>query len=104
MKRHQKPNSADLLALIRKRIEQGRYLDTRHALDRSSEREITRPEILFVLRHGYHEKSKDRYEETFEEWNYAVRGKTPDGRDLRVIASFDEQDLIIITAIDLAKG
>lgn len=82
-------------------LDVGRYLDTCHAHFRQWQRFIRRPEILYVLRHGYHEKRKDAYQEAYQEWNYAIRGKTLDGRDLRVIVSFKEMHLIIITAMDV---
>ncbi len=86
---------------IRLCIEKGAYLDTRHAIDRQNERQITRPEILYVLKNGYHEKRKDKFDEACNSWNYSVRGKTVDRRELRVIVSFDESGMLIITAIDL---
>ena len=92
---------AQLLPLIRECIEAGHFFDTRHATDRQGERAITRPEILYVLRHGYHEKRKDKFEPRYQAWNYAVRGKTSDARELRIIVSFDERNMLIITAIDL---
>ena len=82
-------------------IKKGNYFDTRHATDRKTERNISRTEILYVLQHGRHEKSKDRFQERYNAWNYAIRGKTVDKRDLRVIISFDENNMLIITAIDL---
>jgi len=91
----------DLLNVIARHLEAGRFLDTRHATDRQSERKITRSEVLFVLRHGFHEKRKDRFDEQFHAWNYAVRGKTMDRKDLRIIVSFDEAGMLIITAIEM---
>ena len=58
--------------------------------------------MIFVLKNGRHEKAKDKFEEAFSSWNYAVRGKTVDKEDLRVIVSFDEEKkLLIITAFYL---
>lgn len=49
-------------------------------------------------------KSKDCFDKVFSEWNYAVRGKTLEGLDLRVIVSFDkERDLLIITAFYIER-
>ena len=94
--KHQNP-----LARIRERFSEGRYRDTRHASDRKSERTITLPEIRQVITGGYHEKRKDEYKPEHKAWNYAVRGKTVDEKDLRIAVSFDEEDsLLIITAID----
>lgn len=37
-------------------------------------------------------------------WNYAIRGRTIDGRSLRIVISFEADGvLLIITAIDLGK-
>lgn len=94
----------DLMPVIRICIAEGRYLDTRHALERQYERQITRPEILFVLKTGYHEKKKDKFDGLYQAWNYAVRGKTVDRREFRIIVSFDESTrMLIITAIELCK-
>jgi hypothetical protein len=82
-------------------ISEGRYLYSKHSLDRQMQREITRPEVLQVLNGGYHEKARDIYVEAFKSWNYAVRGKTLDGRELRIAVSFDSNGLLIVTAIDL---
>ncbi len=80
----------------------GAYRNTFHAIERKAERNITLPEIIHVLRTGRHEKSKDHFEKAFNTWNYAIRGKTIDEMELRVIVSFDEEkDLLIITAFYL---
>ena len=84
-------------------IEEGRYLDTRHATERQHERQILRSDVLHVLQDGYHEKRKDTFDESFKAWNYAIRGKTVDKKDLRIIVSFDSAGMLIITAIDLSK-
>lgn len=78
-------------------------MDTRHAIDRQNERKITRPEVLYVLRNGYHEKAKDKFESQFQSWNYSIKGTTIDQRKLRVIVSFDEEGMLIVTAIELDR-
>ncbi len=74
---------------------------------RSSERkesEITILEVRQVVDSGYHERSKDEFKVEWQAWNYAIRGRTIDRRELRVAVSFDEEDvLLIITAIDLNR-
>ncbi|MBI2646667.1 MAG: DUF4258 domain-containing protein [Deltaproteobacteria bacterium] len=69
--------------------------------ERQSERSITRMEILYVLRAGFHEKKKDKFDQAYGCWNYAIHGKTMDKRELRIIISFDKNNMLIITAIDL---
>lgn len=55
-----------------------------------------------VLRNGFHEKEKTLFNNKFQTWNYAIRGKAVDGEDVRVILAF-EKDMIIITAIRLPR-
>ena len=93
---------ADALERSRDRLSNGRFRDTRHASDRKAERTINLPEIRQVIEGGHHEKKKDEYKPEHKAWNYAIRGKTIDERELRIVVSFDEEDhLLIVTAIDL---
>jgi len=97
-KRRQEKKS-DLLLLVRHFVENGKYLETAHALQRQRERRIILPDILHVLMTGYHEKRKDQFDEVWQSWNYAIRGKTANNEDLRVIVAFDEEvSLLVITA------
>lgn len=91
----------DLLNKVKECIKSGCYYDTRHATDRQHERLITRLEILKVLKTGFHEAKKDKFDDVHKAWNYAIRGRTLDKRYLRVIVSFDQDPMMIITAIDL---
>jgi hypothetical protein len=94
----------NLKALIAKCIADGNYYDTRHATDRKNERSITRLEVIQILTKGHHEKKKDEFKSEFNAWNYAIRGKTLDSRDLRIVVSFDEAiKLLIITTIEILK-
>ncbi len=95
------PKVLNLLEVVQSCLDQGRYLDTRHVTERQLERSITRMEILHVLRTGFHEKKKDQFDEEYSSWNYAIRGKTVDKKELRIIVSFDKNNMLIITAIDL---
>lgn len=101
MKARARLKGRHLISIVRRRLDAGRYFDTRHAVQRQKERGILRPEVLYVLQRGHHESRKDHYEKRFQAWNYAIRGKTLDKRELRVIVSFDKNNMLIITAIDL---
>src|SRR5256885_1987315 len=91
----------DLLEVIKKCIELGNYRSCLHLEQRESERNITRREVLYILLHGFHEKKKDGFDERYNVWNYAIRGKTLDERDLRVFVSFDKKTMmLIITAYE----
>ena len=99
------PKHRDVLCKIQSCLESGRYLDTRHASKRRVERVISLPEVLHVLRNGFHEKRKDKYEEIYKAWSYSIRGKTVDNRRLRIVVSFEgETGMLIITAVDLDAG
>ncbi len=91
----------ELLQKIKDAINLGNFRDVTHASERASEREITRPEYLYVLKTGRHEKKKDEFKEEYNTWNYAIRGNTIDEKELRVIVSFDENNMLIITLIAL---
>lgn len=88
--------------LIKHCIESGRYLSCLHLEQRESERGITRREVLYVLLNGFHEKKEDDFDEVYQKWHYAIRGRTLDARDLRVFISFDEvTKMIIITTYEI---
>ena len=72
---------------IRAALDTGRFLDTLHTTQRQAERQITRPKMLYVLRHGWYEKRKDVFDTRYQGWNYASREKTVDGRHLRVVVA-----------------
>ena len=62
-------------------------------------------EVKTVIGRGWHEKAKDQYKAEHAAWSYAVRGKTVEGRALRVVISFEPDEegelLRLVTAIDL---
>ena len=91
-----------LLDVIKQCIESGRYLSCLHLELREEERGITRREVLNVLLTGFHEKKEDGFDEVYQKWHYAIRGKTLDARELRVFISFDETTkMIIITTYEM---
>jgi len=94
----------DILEKARRLIAEGNYRDTWHSNERKTLRVISRFEIIHVIQSGYWEKKKDKFDDEWSAWNYAIRGKTLDKRELRVIVSIDEKTgLLIITVIDLTK-
>lgn len=97
-----RPKLSNLMSLVRLAVSSGEYRDTYHSSQRTSERLITRLEVEYVLMNGWHEKNKDYFDDGYESWNYAIRGLTLDKRELRIIVTFDEDGLLIITAIDLS--
>lgn len=92
-----------VLKKVRECIENGRYLDTSHAMLRKLQRQISLTNVLHVLRNGYHEKCKDQLSSEHNDWNYSIRGQSIDGRDLRIVVAFDEEDMLIITVIEIYR-
>lgn len=104
MKLNRPEKHTNLMTLIRDRVLTDRFISTVHAEERKAQRLITLQQIKYVLCNGRHEKSKDRYDESYSAWNYAIRGLTFDDFELRIIVSFNEtNDLLIITAFEVSK-
>jgi hypothetical protein len=93
----------NLMQEVNKKLHNGEYIYVSHANARLQEREITRMEVKYVLRNGYHEAKKDKFNIDKNCWNYSIRGKTLDKKGLRVVVSFDKRNMLIITVIDLDK-
>lgn len=99
-----KEKTPDLLNVIKSCVEDGRYQLTKHADERMVERGVTLPEVLQVLRSGWHERRKDRYNEEYQDWDYAIRSQAGDARSIRVaVAIEDVSEVIVITVIDLEQ-
>ncbi|MBS0622989.1 MAG: DUF4258 domain-containing protein [Verrucomicrobia bacterium] len=93
------PQLPDLHKKIKEALEVGRYVDTTHAKERQNERKITLSDALYVLKTGRHEKNKTVFDTTWNKWKYAIRGETPDKEDVRVIITFDDNLMVIITVM-----
>lgn len=98
------PQLNELFPRIRNCIEKEQYRESRHARDRKTERNIALSDILFVLKNGYHEKKKTSFDENCYAWKYAVRGKTVENLDIRIIIAFDQDGMLIITVMHVIKS
>ena len=74
-----------------------------HAIERRLQRNISINDIIYVLTTGQHESNKDKYHEKYSEWNYSIIGETIDERHLRIIVSFDKNNMLVITVINLKR-
>lgn len=97
------PKIPNLISKIKERGRSEEFIIIPHAMDRKKEWNISIIDIVHVLINGEHEESKDQYKPEYRAWNYAVRGKTVDNRDLRIAVSFDEKHMLIITVIRLGR-
>lgn len=99
-----KKKTDELLSAIESALESKSYYFTTHALERSRERRnVSELQVIRLLRSKskYHEPKKDKFSDDFESWNYSIRGKSADGDNIRIILSFDENNMLIITVINL---
>lgn len=104
-KKPEKLKDQKLFKEIENAIETTQYIFTNHATERAIERKISTADVLRILKgeFGYYrkrKKSKDEFDENFKEWKYCIEGKTAD-KNVRVIITFDEDYMPIITVIDI---
>ena len=93
----------NLIEVLKEAVEDGHLLYSSHVNDRMAQRNIIKPEVEFVLSNGYHEARKDKFKEEFDSWDYAIKGKTIDGRNLRIIIAIISPNVLVVTAIDLSS-
>ena len=66
-------------------------------------KEIDLNDAEYILKNGYHEKKKTSFDEIFRTWKYAIRGKTIEDLDIRLIIAFDEDGMIVITMMHVGR-
>lgn len=102
--------SQDFFEIIKKKIETAQYFITKHAQQRAVERGIPMQDILNILlgKTGYTRKwiqSEDEFKQDFIDepptWYYRVEGMNPDKENIRIILTFDDGLMPIITVIKL---
>lgn len=98
--RPDRSEAADILSEIQAAAAAGGVVPSKHARLRMSERNVTLPEIVYVLETGVLEDARTRVEP--EGTSHAVRGETVDGRVLRVVVAL-VQRVLIVTVVDLSK-
>lgn len=104
-----KKTDAELERLILEKIKNTQYIITKHAKVRQSTRHILDTTIIHILKEVKNKvtkrnKSKDKYDANFEDWNYCYEGNDEDDNKIRIIISFDKENLLlIITVINLSE-
>ena len=104
-----KKTDKELFSLIEKKIKQGNYVFLPHAKKRLSERNISELDVIRLLsgekNYGRkRNKQKDAYEnpsiiDVAQDWKYCIEGHDIDGINLRVIITFSDDFMPIITVI-----
>lgn len=102
----QKKSDKELWSLISKKINSGNYLFMNHAKQRLKDRNVTDIEVLDILENKAgcrrkHNKSKDVYTDGYQDWNYCIEGYGLDNHKIRIIISFNDKLLLLITIIRL---
>lgn len=101
MKRPPKLNN--ILHNTAESVAKGSILYSKHANERMFKRGIIKPEVEHVLLHGRREAQKDQFNDEHSAWDYAIKGKTVDGRILRIVIALIEPNVLVITTIDLDR-
>lgn len=104
---HEKPNKKtdlELWNLLADKICNGNYFFLAHAKERLKDRNVTDIDVLDILedknnRKRRRNKSKDVYMPGYQDWNYCIEGNDLDGKKIRVIISFNEDLMLVITVI-----
>lgn len=99
-----KLSDKELLSLIEKRIEDGDYVFTHHSKIRQRERLISDLEVLGILEgkigcRRKRNKKKDTYNTIAGNWKYCIEGVNFDKRAIRIIITFTENMMPIITVM-----
>lgn len=97
-----RPKLDSLIEKVTRCLDEDLYDMSHHAKSRMAEREVDLPDVIYALRHGWHERRKDNFDEVYADWNYAIRGDTIDARRLRVVVTFPD-DMLLVTVIDLDR-
>ena len=108
-----KKTDQELFALIEQKIKERNYIFVKHAKERQQQRNISELDVLNILegKSGYERKrnkSKDSYEANYlhekpQDWKYCIESKDIDEKKVRIILTFTDDLMPIITVINLSE-
>lgn len=104
MMKPKKKTDKVLFGLLEEKIANAEYVFKKHAKQRQIDRTISDLDVLNILvdknkRNRHRNKKKDKYEEGREDWNYCVEGQNLDKKKIRIIISFQDNMIPIITVM-----
>ena len=104
-KKARPPKEKNLIKKMKVLLEAHRLRMSDHANRRMKERNILYYEVLQALASGKHDAKRDRFNEEFNSWDYSIKGKTIDGRELRIGIAFEvvpasKEVILVLTVID----
>lgn len=102
--RPEKKTDKQLFSLLQYKIANAEYIFKRHARQRQKDRGISDLEVLNILEgktkyNRRRNKSKDKYEANQQDWNYCIEGKNLNKEKIRIIISFENKTMPIITVM-----
>lgn len=107
-----KKTDKELFTLIEEKIREGKYVFDVHVKARQKQRNISQLDVLNILegKKGFNRKRnkrKDSYDSDYiykkpQDWRYCIEGKDIDDKDVRIILTFDDDYMPIITVIDIS--
>lgn len=71
-------------------LDNGKYRLTKHAAEEQAKDAIDLGDTVHVLKTGSHDKSKTLFNNAFQAWHYAIKGKTEDLKNV-----FSQQMMIV---------
>ncbi len=99
-----KKSDIELFDFLDAKITDGEYIFKEHARQRQKDRNISDLEVLDILqgkpkRNRHRNKKKDDYKAGYKDWNYCIEGKNVDEKGIRIIISFEDELIPIITVM-----
>lgn len=106
LEKPRKKTDKELWTLILEKIAKSEYLISKHARIRQKDRNILDIDVLDILenkpgRKRKRNKSRDRYIQGYEDWNYCIEGCDLEREKIRLVISFDKNLMLVITVIRL---
>lgn len=108
IKKPEKRSDQKLFELIEKSIKNEDYIFLPHAKARLKERSISDLVVLDILEgkkgsKRKRNKAKDSFKAGEEDWNYCIEGVNSDDAKIRIILTFSEKLMPIITVMWVGK-
>jgi hypothetical protein len=94
----------ELWSLVESKIQNTEYVFSLHARKRQHDRAITDIDVLDILenksrRNRKRNKKKDEYRSDKSDWNYCIEGVDLNKNKIRIIISFNNNLMLMITVI-----
>lgn len=97
-----KRTDRELYSLLAAKVSSGDYIFLKHARLRQQDRQISELDVIHILKGDAgrkRNKRKDSYDPGKEDWKYCFEGFDIDGLKIRIIITFEDEYLLVITVI-----